>query len=221
MTDDNSHAEKFIEIPLEIVTVGSQSAILSPTNDQVHDLLTTIQPIVEEITGLASRWSGRTRIAEAVDQEGFPKFSGRKEWNCDITIHRSQLATLGWYGTALHEMLHSISRGLIVDDYLRFKGYEEGVVEALTRLLFAEVYTKADIGAIFSERSHYQRYVQDLENLRGRISFNKTDFYFGLISASLNQREELVVQWIISMNPSLSHERILSQMDTILGRLKL
>ena len=76
------------------------------------------------------------------------------------------------------------------------------------------------MGAVFSDRSRYQRYVQDLESLRKRTGIEITEFYLRLIAAPLSRREELVVQWIISENPSLSYEKILSQMNTVFERLK-
>lgn len=58
---------------------------------------------------------------------------GEKRWGCDILFHADLTNNPLRWRTLLHEVLHSVSAGMTEQDYRRFRGWEEGVVEWLQR----------------------------------------------------------------------------------------
>src|ERR1051326_4103662 len=108
---------------------------LTPTVQQLEADQRIIVGQVEQRTGLISRWSGIVLIGTDLNVLGRPLYAGRKEWNCDITLHRMYLTAPRRYSSGVHEALHSVSVGLNPRDYAAYRGLEEGIVEQCTRLL--------------------------------------------------------------------------------------
>lgn len=97
--------------------------------------------VVEELTGLPSRWNGGVLIladasgeATTVGMLSRVPFLAKKEWSCGITVMESVLSDDRRWRTLLHEALHSVSVGLTEPDYRRLRPWEESVVESLQRL---------------------------------------------------------------------------------------
>lgn len=97
--------------------------------------------VVEDLTGLPSRWNGGVLIL--ADASGEAKTVGvlshvsslaKKEWSCSITVVESVLSDDRRWRTLLHEALHSVSVGLTKESYERYAPWEEAVVEGLQRL---------------------------------------------------------------------------------------
>ena len=108
---------------------------------QVEEETRRLVALVEEITGLRSRWNGQ--IILLGDAEMLPllgrRVSGEKRWGCDILLHSSLVGDSLRWRTLLHEALHSVSVGMNEQDYRRFRGWEEGTVEWLQRRLRPEI----------------------------------------------------------------------------------
>src|SRR5262245_59097958 len=105
-----------------------------------------IVAVVEELTGLKSRWSGEVLLADRSDQmfERRP-FLAKKEWSCHLKI-ADFVAQQDWrWRTLIHEALHSISVGIRYQDYETLTGWEEGVVEWLQRCYRPEILRRLNI----------------------------------------------------------------------------
>ena len=142
---------------------------------QVLEELKAVRDAVERLTGLRSRWSGSVVLMdgrETVSMKGYPLLA-EKRWNCDIVLDAAVPDLPVRWRTFLHEMLHSISVGLNEADYNRFRGWEEGVVEHLQRLLRPE---------------RMNPYVQALDELRLSLGSEPLHFYLHLLGVPLAQR---------------------------------
>src|SRR5204862_3798970 len=119
----------------------------------------------ERITGLGFRWTGRIILGTETSNLGGPLYRGIKEWNCDIKVHESLMGSVGRYSTGVHEAFHSVSTGLMVDDYGMFRGFEEGVVEHCTRLWRDEILAPLQITEPLEVRTSYDSEIGLLEQL--------------------------------------------------------
>ena len=141
----------------------------------------------------------------AMDAPGIPVRNGAKNWDCSIEVHVTRLSLPGRYSTSVHEALHSVSAGLNPADFRAFKGYEEGIVEQLTRQMQNEIAAALGYGGVMERRTAYNRYVLLLENLRGLTQREETSFYLNLLRTSLCNREDTVLQWILADTPDADH----------------
>lgn len=131
-----------------------------------------------------------------------------QRWNCDIALDQSLLTRPRRYPTGRHELLHSVSVGLNPNDYPRFAGFEEGVVEQCTRLLQNEIFAALGLQGPFDTRNSYPNEIAALETLRTRANKVKRDCYLGLLSTPLRNREAVVLQWIQEAEPMTSAAQI-------------
>lgn len=103
---------------------------------QVRAELEQIMPLVSALTGLPARWSG---MVELVDT---PEFKGKKRFSCDIQIQASLARQDARWSTLIQESLHAHSVGYNGSDYRLYRGWEEGVVEQLQRLLRPQILSR-------------------------------------------------------------------------------
>lgn len=193
---------------------------MQPETNKTLDDLKTVQQQIEQLTGLRSRWNGTLHITEEVDVENVPTCRAKKEWECSITLHAAYLNTPGLLQTIVHEMLHSVSVGLTPLSFRRFRGYEEGIVERLTRLLHPQV-AGAMSAAVGSEaRDAFDNYILSLEQLRGIAQMETEAFYLGLLQTPLEARETLVVQWAKQQYAHESEARVLARIAFLLRGLR-
>ncbi len=110
--------------------MSSESLTLAAQRD-----LERIRDVIEELTGLLSRWSGRFTVAPTSAD-----YWGVKLWSCDIRIREDILQDIGRrWTTLIHESLHAVSIGMRPEVYLANRGWEEGVVEQCQRLLRGQI----------------------------------------------------------------------------------
>jgi hypothetical protein len=137
-----------------------------------HDMegeLRRIEPVLTEIIGRPSRWSR-------------------------LLIGRD----LRWR-TLIHELLHSYSAGYNSPDYDAYRGWEEGVVEQLQRLLRQAALTRIGVAvtdAVFEdeEASHrYNPFIAALEALRAILGTQAETFYLDLLAAPIRDRPGLLL----------------------------
>jgi hypothetical protein len=165
--------------------------------ETMQRLTEQVHTILEEELGLSSRWSGIIRIEES------DRFSGLKEWNCNIvyTPEFSDDPALR-ISTVIHEILHSFSVELNKQDFAVHRFYEEGVVEMLTRILRPLVLEKVgmDPNLDFSSRdeSHpFNSIIAQLEADREQCGMEKHEFYRELLKTPLVKRRSKIGLWIV------------------------
>ena len=168
------------------------------------DSRTTVAEVAQR-TRLPTRWNGKAIIQTAMDAPGIPVRNGAKNWDCSIEVHVTRLSPPGRYATSVHEALHSVSVGLNPADFRAFKGYEEGVVEQLTRQMQGEIAAALSFQGIMERRTAYNRYVLLLENLRGLTQREENAFYLDLLRTPLCNREDTVLQWILADTLTADH----------------
>lgn len=160
---------------------------------QIKDELRRILAVVEELTGLSSRWKGTVEIVPDAD------FKGKKRFSCGIEVQWALAEQDLRWATLIHESLHCVSAGYNRDDYQAFRGWEEGVVEQLQRLLRPEILAR--LGVRLDERlfadneikHYYNPFIEALESLRQALNLpdtpaDKTVFYIELLRIPLRAR---------------------------------
>ncbi len=136
---------------------------------QVTEEVRRIVDIVEDLTSLQSRWSGKVELVENAD------FKGKKPFRCDILLNALLATQLERWSTLIHEVLHTVSAGYARDDYQDFQGWEEGVVELLQRLFRARILSRLQIEVdeeffqSVDEGHAYNNFIAALEQLRVRV----------------------------------------------------
>ena len=155
---------------------------------QVRAELEQIMPLVSALTGLATRWSGVVELVETTE------FKGKKRFSCDIQIQASLARQDARWSTLIHESLHAHSTGYNGPDYRLSRGWEEGAVEGLQRLLRPEilfrlgvVVSQADL--LESDRQHpFNDRIQALEAIRQSLAAPEMEFYKQLLATPIAQR---------------------------------
>jgi hypothetical protein len=100
---------------------------------QATQELRLIEPIVSRLTGRPSLWNG---VAEA--RVGLGAF-GVKTFGCQIIVDADRASQPVRWRTNIHEMLHAHTNGLEQSAVENYRGWEEGIVEQLQRLLRPQV----------------------------------------------------------------------------------
>ena len=155
---------------------------------QVRAELEQIMPLVSVLTGLPARWSGVVELVETME------FKGKKRFSCDIQIQASLARQEARWSTLIHESLHAHSAGYNGSDYRLYRGWEEGIVEGLQRLLRPEILFR--LGVVVSQadlpeadRQHpFNDRVQALEAIRQQIAVPEMAFYKQLLATPIAQR---------------------------------
>ena len=126
-------------------------------------------------------------------------FKGRKPFNCDIILDAALVMEETRWSTLIHEGLHTLSAGYIGVDYRDFRGYEEGVVERLQRLLRPWVLER--LGVVVpaesflpdEEKHRYNVYIAALEEICRALAVEETPaaretFYRDLLAIPIRSR---------------------------------
>lgn len=147
--------------------------------------------ILTDLIGRPSRWSGVLLLTDA------PAVRGAKPFRCDIVLNESPVGEDVRWRTLIHEMLHTFSAGYFLQDYQEFRGWEEGVIEHLQRLLRPVVLQKAGTvvpETVFEavEQDHdYQEYLEAPEDIRAHFGGDPVAFYL-LLAVLIRDRRQFV-----------------------------
>ncbi len=156
--------------------------------ERIQQELSDIVAALSELTGLPSQWSGVVRLVPDAD------FKGQKPFHCDILLNANLADDQSRWRTLLHEALHSFSQGYNREDFESFRGWEEGVVEKLQRLLRPAVLLSLGVTvpeAVFRalEDQHlYNSYLSALSELQQVSGQPEQQFYLGLLGTSIRDR---------------------------------
>ncbi len=155
-----------------------------------------IRAVLEQLLGMPSRWGG-----ELIVFHNNPRLWGLKQWSCRIQLDgdfilKDQTRRVM---VLVHELLHSIS---VLDDdvsgYERLKGWEEGPVEQLTRVIVRDVGAKLGIKLAeqtvreMEQLNGYNDYISVLEPLRTRLGREPLEFYHQMLQQSRKSRRDWV-----------------------------
>ena len=156
---------------------------------ELQENIRQIVQVLEGILGRRSRWNG-----EAVLENGL-FFAGAARYSGSIGISEVIFADpdLCWR-TLIHEALHMFSPQYTHLTYLNARGWEEGVVEQMQRLLRPTILIH--LGVTVSEKANaaveqahpYNKYIAVLEDLRLRLGEEPEGFYSALLATPLPER---------------------------------
>lgn len=148
---------------------------------------------LEDILGRPSRWNGNLALERELSYSGMAHYDG------SITISELVCAdpNLRWR-TLIHEALHTFSPQYTRHEFLMARGWEEGVVEQMQRLLRPQVMAalgvevdEAELATV--EASHsYNVFITLLEDLRQRLGDTPFSFYRMLLASPLLERAVLL-----------------------------
>ena len=153
-----------------------------------HDLRQIIQ-VLEDVLGRPSRWNGRTHLARSLSFGGAAHYDG----SVSISEYANVDLDLRWR-TMIHEALHTFSPQYSHPQYIAARGWEEGVVEQMQRLLRSQVLAALRVSVdeaviAAAEAAHsYNVYITVLEDLRDRLGDSPMSFYRLLLATPLPER---------------------------------
>ena len=151
-----------------------------------------MQHALVKMLGRPSRWSGRAELTDS------PYIRGAKPFRCDIVINLELSRQDERWRTLIHEMLHTFSAGYQPLDYAAFRGWEEGVVEQLQRLLRPSILTtlgleiEESLFADIDQNHDYTEYIDALETIRETLETEATAFYASLLAVPIRDRRRSV-----------------------------
>ena len=149
--------------------------------------------VLEEILGRPSRWNGKAYLARSLS------FGGMAHYDGSVSISEYVIADtdLRWR-TMIHEALHTFSPQYSHSQYIAARGWEEGVVEQMQRLLRPDVLAALQVSineAVVAEAEvnhSYNVYITALEDLRERLGDVPMSFYRLLLTTPLPERALLL-----------------------------
>lgn len=160
---------------------------------QVREELERIVSALGPLTGLPSRWNGSVELVRDA------RVLGRKPFDCHVVINERLVGEPVRWRTLIHEALHSFSAGYNSTDYQSLRGWEEGVVEQLQRLLRPGILQSMNVEveeAVFegAEAGHpFNPFIAHLESLRLALSReDEVAFYAELLATPIRQRPGFV-----------------------------
>lgn len=154
---------------------------------RVQAMVARVDGPLARLTRTNSTWNGTVHV-----QQLRADIWGKKGWDCSITVNRDIIGTDTWlWPTINHEVLHALSSGLDRAAYRAFRGWEEGIVEKLQRILGPRVLRS------IGQQSHiglvaYDHYITELERLRTFLGRSESRFYLQLLRVPLADREQTV-----------------------------
>jgi len=164
---------------------------------RTHREIGKVLEIVCDITGLTSNWNGVLMLVENAE------FRGRKPFSCSIEVASDLVQTVDRWPTMIHEALHAVSAGYSSNDYQAFRGWEEGVVEKLQRLIRPIVISRLGISpeeSIWQQRENlhpYNDYIDALEEVRKALGIagdgDERQFYIRLLGIPIKDRPGLLL----------------------------
>ncbi len=87
------------------------NGLMDSTEAQAQQEIAQVVLVVEELTGLPSRWSGRVELVPDAE------FRGKKLFSCSILLDTAVAQHPVRWRTLIHEALHSVSAGYTRADY--------------------------------------------------------------------------------------------------------
>jgi hypothetical protein len=157
--------------------------------------LRQIMGVLEDVLGWSSRWNGQVSLVQSLTFAGVAHYNGSISINELIYVD----ADLRWR-TLIHEALHTFSPQYTRYEYSNMRGWEEGVVEQMQRLVRPQVL--AALGVVVNEEAlleaeanHiYNIYIAFLEDLRLRLGDAPFTFYKMLLACPLMERSIILRQ---------------------------
>jgi hypothetical protein len=167
---------------------------VAEAEDQIRGELERMQPLIEEITGVRSRWNGSVELVPD------PGFRGKKRFSCLIVMDAALVEDDLRWRTSIHELLHAVSAGYVQSDYLALRGWEEGVIEQLQRRIRPNLLARIGVvvpDEVFraAEEDHpFNHYLEALEKLRKKLELHELDFYLDLLRTPIRRRPAAVFE---------------------------
>lgn len=176
---------------------------------RIQQEITRITAVLEPLTGRVSQWNGRIELISDAD------FLGRKPFSCSILLDTTLASQEVRWRTLIHESLHALSAGYDINAFQQFRGWEEGTVEMLQRLLRPTVLSQIGVAVeetIFQkvEQEHpFNSYIEALENIRRAFGQATEAFYIALLQTPLRDRYSSLVAAALTLETG-EHRRVLA-----------
>ena len=168
---------------------------------ELHLNLRQIIQVLENILGRPSRWNGNVYLARTLSFGGAAHYDGSLSLSENVNADPD----LRWR-TMIHEALHTFSPPYSRSEYIAARGWEEGVVEQMQRLLRPQVLSHLQTTVyedvlLEAEANHpYNVYISSLEDLRRHLGDLPFNFYRLLLAAPLPERALILRRGSILLN---------------------
>lgn len=180
--------------------------------------LRQIVDVLESILKRPSRWNGQVSLVRS------PNFAGAAHYDGSISISEIVYADadLRWR-TLIHEALHTFSPQYTRYEYNAVRGWEEGVVEQMQRLVRPQVLTALSVAVneevlLEFEAVHaYNIYIEVLEDLRLRLNDTSLDFYKMLLAYPVTERSMILRQSGILLDDRLRDDYRIALLKAVLS----
>ena len=165
------------------------------TRTRAYDTMRSATLILEDellsTLGLRSKWTGKVEIGGTG-----PGALAEMGWEGDLGLARSmgRKSQADYLHAIVHESLHSFSDAE-PGTYLFRRGWEEGVVEGMTRVLETKVGGRMGLAQRPGFRA-YPEFVNPLEEMREALGLVGDEFYGRLLSTTAGERSEEVRKMI-------------------------
>ena len=148
-----------------------------------------------------SRWNGKVYLARTIS------FGGAAHYDGSLSLSESVYTDpdLRWR-TMIHEALHTFSPSYSRMEFTAARGWEEGVVEEMQRLIRSQLLSSLHIRVnenvlTRAEENHpYNVYILSLEDLRGHLGDQPLNFYRSLLATHLPERALMLRRGSILLN---------------------
>jgi len=162
---------------------------------------------LEDILGRPSRWNGNLALEREISYSGMAHYDG------SISISELACADLNLrWRTLMREALHTFSPQYTRREFLMARGWEEGVVEQIQRLLRPQVVTALGLSldelvlASVEANHSYNVFIALLEDLRHRLDDAPLGFYKMLLATPVTERALLLRRSAIMLDDNEKQE---------------
>lgn len=167
-----------------------------PQRAAIYDTALVARSAIADVLGVnpsTSKWTGDINI----ESNSFPR-TGSFSWDGTLSIRQATSDSIPRrVATVVHETLHSMSNSTPYA-YQGWPGWEEGVAEAMTRLLIPRVAeTMGYDGAAILDVTEggYVEYTAALDAMQRALGMDPMEFYAGLLRTPLAERAKQVATW--------------------------
>jgi ubiquinone biosynthesis protein Coq4 len=177
---------------------------------RIEQELQQLNAVLVELTGLPSRWNGEVFLLPM-------RARGVKPYECSIQLRRDLAYSEERWRTLIHELLHACSVGCLPEDFRDYRGWEEGVVEQLQRILRVQVLARIGVQVdeiVFQqiESGHpFNIYITALESIREVLGETEASaFYIALLATPLARRYQSLFESAMRLQPERRAAAILA-----------
>lgn len=172
--------------------------------DHAHETMAGVSSTMGQLfPDNPNRWSGNTRFSTIDESDKHYAAFDPDSGDIDVAPYLMEDSDGVKYPTMVHEMFHANTPG-VQSEFSRYRGFEEGLAEKLTRLHRRELLTpvlgkdgaesvESKAQGRYDHGSTYQGYIDALEVFRSKTGEGERKFYDDLYGVPLEKRSDYLM----------------------------